>query len=79
MSLMAEYGKNLPMLFTEIQWTTAVVTNGWDMDQELNDQWIAAALVPVGVGGAPVKPDDVVCGRASAEAKLRVSLDQVGL
>jgi hypothetical protein len=45
LTIMADYGKeDLPIFFTEIQWTSAVVLNGWDYDQAFNDAWTSAMM-----------------------------------
>ena len=38
--ILADYGKqNLPIVYSEVQWTSTVTTNGWDMDQSFNDNF----------------------------------------
>ncbi len=38
--ILADYGKqSLPIVYSEVQWTAAVTTNGWDMDQTFNDDF----------------------------------------
>jgi hypothetical protein len=38
--ILADYGKqNLPIVYSEVQWTAVVTTNGWDMDQTFNDDF----------------------------------------
>jgi hypothetical protein len=38
--MLADYGKqDLPIVFSEVQWTSAQTTNGWDMDQSFNDDF----------------------------------------
>lgn len=40
-----QYGKpNMPIAITEIQYTSAVLTNGWDMDQNFMNQWTTAFM-----------------------------------
>jgi hypothetical protein len=40
-----QYGKpNMPIVFGEVQWTSAVTSNGWDYDQDFNDQWTQAFM-----------------------------------
>jgi hypothetical protein len=42
---LSQYGKpNMPIVFGEIQWTSAVTSNGWDYDQDFNDQWTHAFM-----------------------------------
>src|SRR4030067_1912983 len=43
-ALMAEYGKEVPILFTEVQWNSAVTSNGWDVDKEFNDAWTTSLM-----------------------------------
>lgn len=39
-NLMAEYGKeDLPIVFSEVQWTSSVTTNGWDYDESFIRPW----------------------------------------
>ncbi len=38
--ILSDYGKqNLPIFYTEVQWTAAPSTNGWDMDQTFNNDF----------------------------------------
>jgi hypothetical protein len=42
---LTQYDKpNMPIIFGEVQWTSAVTTNGWDYDQDFNDQWTNAFM-----------------------------------
>lgn len=42
---LTQYGKpNMPIVFGEVQWTSAITTNGWDYDQNFNDQWTNAFM-----------------------------------
>ena len=42
---LVQYNKpNMPIVFGEVQWTSAVTTNGWDMDQSFMDQWTHAFM-----------------------------------
>lgn len=42
---LVQYDKpNMPIVFGEVQWTSAVATNGWDMDQSFMDQWTHAFM-----------------------------------